>query len=149
LYRAKFSNSERLWEPIAEYFSGCLLMEKRVLKSLFCQGRAINDLAEQFDVRTRAIEVRLAELGRGIFPCLNAIARHEVGTCRRASERQREPLGHSFPLPPTPIIHRDGSGPSRARVPMYVAPRHEHETGELVQRVASQRNQVYDYPQST
>lgn len=75
LYPSTVRASDRLRERIADYFSGCLLMEKRTLKRLFCQGWAIPQLAEVFDVSTRAIEVRLAQLGLRDLP--------QAANCRR------------------------------------------------------------------
>ncbi len=50
-------------EYLAEYFAGCVLMPKRLLKRAWGDGiQRPADLAELFDVSARAMEVRLAQL---------------------------------------------------------------------------------------
>jgi Zn-dependent peptidase ImmA (M78 family) len=57
---------EQQAEHAADYFAGCALMPKRLLKSAWGNGiQHRRDLAELFDVSERAIEVRLAQLGIG------------------------------------------------------------------------------------
>jgi IrrE N-terminal-like domain len=63
LYPSSVRSSGRLRERIADYFSGCLLMDKRTVKRLFWQGLAVAQIAEALNVSTRAVEVRLAQLG--------------------------------------------------------------------------------------
>jgi Zn-dependent peptidase ImmA (M78 family) len=63
LYPANLRSAARLREWIADYFSGCLLMPKRTLTTLFCNGWSIPELSEVFDVSARALEVRLSQLG--------------------------------------------------------------------------------------
>lgn len=51
-------------EQAADYFAGCVLMPKRFLKQAWGQGlQRPDELAEQFNVSPRAIEVRLDQLG--------------------------------------------------------------------------------------
>jgi Zn-dependent peptidase ImmA (M78 family) len=51
-------------EYVAEFFAGCLLMPKRLVKAAYYDGiQRVSDLAELFDVSVRAMEVRLDQLG--------------------------------------------------------------------------------------
>ncbi len=51
-------------EQAADYFAGCALMPKALVKRLWGQGiQRPDQLAQQFGVSERAIEVRLAQLG--------------------------------------------------------------------------------------
>ena len=51
-------------EQVADYFAGCALMPKRLLKEAWGRGiQRADDLATMFDVSTRAIEVRLSQIG--------------------------------------------------------------------------------------
>jgi IrrE N-terminal-like domain len=51
-------------EIVADYFAGCVLMPKRLLKAAYCDGiQRPADLAELFDVSPRAVEVRLNQIG--------------------------------------------------------------------------------------
>lgn len=51
-------------EQAADYFAGCALMPKRLIKQAWGRGvQRPRDLAAIFDVSARAIEVRLAQLG--------------------------------------------------------------------------------------
>jgi Zn-dependent peptidase ImmA (M78 family) len=51
-------------EYIAEYFAGCVLMPKRLVKRAWGEGiQRLNDLADLFDVSPQAMSVRLAQLG--------------------------------------------------------------------------------------
>jgi len=51
-------------EVVADYFAGCVLMPKRLVKAAFYDGiQRLPDLAELFDVSQRALEVRLSQLG--------------------------------------------------------------------------------------
>jgi Zn-dependent peptidase ImmA (M78 family) len=51
-------------EQAADYFAGCALVPKRLLKRAWGDGiQRPRDLAELFDVSQRAIEVRLAQVG--------------------------------------------------------------------------------------
>lgn len=51
-------------EQAADYFAGCALMPKRLLKQAWGRGvQRTDELAAMFDVSTRAIEVRLSQLG--------------------------------------------------------------------------------------
>ncbi len=51
-------------EFLAEYFAGCVLMPKRILKRAWGDGiQRVSDLAELFDVSERAMQVRLGQIG--------------------------------------------------------------------------------------
>src|SRR6266498_5267063 len=51
-------------EYIAEYFAGCVLMPKRLVKRAWGEGiQRLSDLADYFDVSPQAMSVRLAQLG--------------------------------------------------------------------------------------
>ena len=51
-------------EYIADYFAGCVLMPRTLLKRAWANGvQRLVDLAALFDVSERAIEVRLSQLG--------------------------------------------------------------------------------------
>ncbi len=50
-------------ERLADYFSGCLLMPKRHVKRLFGLQPEVRSLADAFGVSTRAMGVRLSQLG--------------------------------------------------------------------------------------
>lgn len=51
-------------EYVAEYFAGCVLMPRRLVKAAYYDGiQRLADLAELFDVSGRAMEVRLDQLG--------------------------------------------------------------------------------------
>lgn len=50
-------------EYLAEYFAGCVLMPKRLLRRAWADGiQRVSDLAELFDVSPRAMRVRLQQL---------------------------------------------------------------------------------------
>lgn len=50
-------------EYLAEYFAGCVLMPKRLVRRAWAEGiQRVTDLAELFDVSPRAMTVRLAQL---------------------------------------------------------------------------------------
>ena len=56
-------------EVVADYFSGCALMPKRLLTAAYYDGiQAPADLAELFDVSERAVLVRLSQIGLGEPP---------------------------------------------------------------------------------
>ena len=50
-------------ERLADYFAGCLLMPKRHVKRLSGEGRDLEQLADEFSVSPRAMQVRLSQLG--------------------------------------------------------------------------------------
>jgi Zn-dependent peptidase ImmA (M78 family) len=51
-------------EYIADYFAGCVLMPKRLVKRAWGEGlQQLSDLADHFDVSEPAMTVRLAQLG--------------------------------------------------------------------------------------
>lgn len=65
LYRGNHRvSAEQQAEQAADYFAGCVLMPKRLLKRAWGEGQQNPEqLAELFDVSARAIEVRLVQLG--------------------------------------------------------------------------------------
>jgi hypothetical protein len=51
-------------ERVADYFAGCALMPRPLLKRLWCSGiQRLDRLAFRFDVSQRAVEVRLLQIG--------------------------------------------------------------------------------------
>lgn len=51
-------------EQAADYFAGCVLMPKSLLKRAWGEGvQTLSALAQRFEVSTRAVEVRLAQVG--------------------------------------------------------------------------------------
>ena len=51
-------------EIVADYFAGCVLMPKQLVKAAYYDGiQRVPDLAQLFDVSPRAIEVRLDQVG--------------------------------------------------------------------------------------
>ncbi len=58
-----WASSEERAEQLADYFAGCLLMPKRLMKRYVGQGEKPAQLAERFGVSEPAIAVRLAQLG--------------------------------------------------------------------------------------
>ena len=65
LYRDRpFQTAPEQAERVADYFAACLLMPKRVVKSLWCQGHQnIPQLAERLRVSPAALRYRLDQLG--------------------------------------------------------------------------------------
>lgn len=65
LYRGTRNQSaERQAELAADYFAGCVLVPKRLLKQAWYRGtQAVSGLAKQFEVSVPAIEVRLRQVG--------------------------------------------------------------------------------------
>ncbi|MBA3617989.1 MAG: ImmA/IrrE family metallo-endopeptidase [Acidothermales bacterium] len=56
--------AEEQAEQVADYFAGCALMPKRLVKQAWGNGvQRPHDLAELFDVSPRAMQVRLSQLG--------------------------------------------------------------------------------------
>jgi Zn-dependent peptidase ImmA (M78 family) len=59
-----FQTADEQAERVADYFAACLLMPKRVVKRLWCQGNQnILLLAEKLGVSTQALRFRLDQLG--------------------------------------------------------------------------------------
>lgn len=59
-----FQTAEQQAERVADYFAACLLMPKRVVKRLWCQGNQnMVELAKMLFVSTRALSYRLEQLG--------------------------------------------------------------------------------------
>jgi Zn-dependent peptidase ImmA (M78 family) len=59
-----FQTADDQAERVADYFAACLLMPKRVVKRLWCQGNQnILELAKMLFVSTRALRYRLDQLG--------------------------------------------------------------------------------------
>lgn len=53
-----------LAEEVCDYFAACLLMPKLLLRRDWCDGRQkVADLAARYEVSTRAMERRLAQIG--------------------------------------------------------------------------------------
>lgn len=63
-YDRPFQTASEQAERVADYFAACLLMPKRVVKRLWCQGNQnIVRLAETLFVSPRAVRFRLDQLG--------------------------------------------------------------------------------------
>jgi len=59
-----FQTADEQAERVADYFAACLLMPKRVVKRLWCQGNQnLVELAKTLFVSTRALHYRLDQLG--------------------------------------------------------------------------------------
>jgi Zn-dependent peptidase ImmA (M78 family) len=65
LYRDRpFQTAAEQSERVADYFAACLLMPKRVVKRLWCQGNQnVVRLAEMLSVSPRAVRFRLDQVG--------------------------------------------------------------------------------------
>lgn len=65
LYRDRpFQTAAEQSERVADYFAACVLMPKRVVKRLWCEGNQnIVRLAEMLSVSPRAVRFRLDQLG--------------------------------------------------------------------------------------
>ena len=64
LYPPARRSSKVLPEQLADYFAGSVLMPKRLLKRFYCEGHTdLDELSSIFMVSTRALEVRLHQLG--------------------------------------------------------------------------------------
>lgn len=87
-------------EQVADYFAGCALMPKRLVKRAWGEGvQRKSDLAAMFNVSPRAIDVRLAQLGlteprSRCAPARTSARRYEVTTPR---SHYRRPLPTSGP----------------------------------------------------
>jgi Zn-dependent peptidase ImmA (M78 family) len=87
-------------EYVAEYFAGCVLMPKRVVKAAFFDGvQRPSELAGLFAVSRRAMEVRLDQLGLSV-------------------DNLREQI-EQVQLPHHPATPHYGCQPRRARPPYY------------------------------
>ena len=74
---SRWTAAEDQAERAADYFAGCLLMPKRLLKRAWGNGiQRPADLAATFDVSERAVTVRLAQLGLSEEPSRCANTRH-------------------------------------------------------------------------
>jgi Zn-dependent peptidase ImmA (M78 family) len=59
-----FHTADEQAERVADYFAACLLMPKRVVKRLWCQGNQnMTELAKMLFVSNRALHYRLDQLG--------------------------------------------------------------------------------------
>jgi Zn-dependent peptidase ImmA (M78 family) len=95
-------------EFLAEYFAGCVLMPKRILKRAWGDGiQRIGDLAELFDVSERAMQVRLGQVG-----LLTAIDRYE---------RARSPLTQRYVRAPRRYHRSFSPNWAASRLPQGVA----------------------------
>jgi Zn-dependent peptidase ImmA (M78 family) len=65
LYRGdRNRTAERQAELAADYFAGCVLVPKRQLRKAWYRGQQrVEDLARHFEVSTKAMEVRLQQVG--------------------------------------------------------------------------------------
>ncbi|MGI8664849.1 MAG: ImmA/IrrE family metallo-endopeptidase [Jatrophihabitans sp.] len=62
--RRRLSGGKPVEEIVADYFAGCVLMPRRLLKTAYFDGiQRPGDLAELFDVSEAAMNVRLSQLG--------------------------------------------------------------------------------------
>jgi Zn-dependent peptidase ImmA (M78 family) len=94
-------------EFLAEYFAGCVLMPKRILKRAWGDGiQRVADLAELFDVSERAMQVRLGQVGllRASDDDTAARARLPQRYVRAPRYRYRRPLSANWP-----VKQREGS----------------------------------------
>ncbi len=81
-------------EQAADYFAGCALMPERLLRQAWRQGeRRTEDLATMFNVSTRAVEVRLAQIGlkQNVQRCVPSSFGRLDGSERRLSGDSRAP----------------------------------------------------------
>lgn len=80
-------------ERAADYFAGCLLLPKRLLKRAFgASSQRPADLAAIFDVSERAITVRLAQLGlNDPVPRCATTASDHISSSRRGTYHRRLP----------------------------------------------------------
>jgi len=90
-------------EQVADYFAGCALMPKRLVKRAWGQGlQRPRDLADLFDVSPLAMQVRLSQLGlteplrRCLPPPRTATRRTITPPHRRSYHRQLAPI---WPIP--------------------------------------------------
>ena len=89
-------------EQVADYFAGCVLMPKRLVKRAWGNGvQRPRELAERFDVSPRAMQVRLSQLGLTeplprCLPPRTVTRRTFVPPHRRSYHRQLAP---SWPVP--------------------------------------------------
>jgi hypothetical protein len=75
-------------EQVADYFAGCLLLPRRLLKRAWGEGiQRPAELARLFDATPRAVEVRLAQVGLLITP--RCEPPHAAWRPRRAQPRPR------------------------------------------------------------
>jgi Zn-dependent peptidase ImmA (M78 family) len=69
-------------EQAADYFAGCLLVPKRLLKSIWCNDtQKVSELAHIFDVSAAAIRVRLDQTGL-VIPVARCEPRPSAGAIR-------------------------------------------------------------------
>jgi len=72
-------------EVVADYFAGCVLMPKRLVKAAYYSGtQRLTDLAELFDVSQAAMQVRLNQLG-----LTDPTTRCAPGTTREQTQTSR------------------------------------------------------------
>jgi Zn-dependent peptidase ImmA (M78 family) len=93
-------------EFLAEYFAGCVLMPKRILKRAWGDGiQRIADLAELFDVSERAMQVRLGQVG--------------LLTATDRNERSRSPFSKRYVRAPhRPYYRALSPNRPRSRLPL-------------------------------
>lgn len=81
-------------ELVADYFAGCLLMPRRLLKRAWCDGKQRpNELARHFAVSPRAVEVRLAQTGLSVERdrCARPIRTSSAKQAFQVARPQRSP----------------------------------------------------------
>jgi Zn-dependent peptidase ImmA (M78 family) len=79
-------------ELVADYFAGCILMPRRLLKRAWCDGKQRpSELARHFGVSPRAVEVRLAQTGLSAERdrCARPIRSRGAHQSFQAARRQR------------------------------------------------------------
>lgn len=70
-------------EQVADFFAGCLLMPRSLVKRAWAQGvRSVEALADWFDVSPAAIEVRLAQIGLDREPPRREVAHRAAPATR-------------------------------------------------------------------
>jgi Zn-dependent peptidase ImmA (M78 family) len=88
-------------EYVAEYFAGCTLMPKRLVKRAWGEGlQRLSELADFFEVSPRAMSVRLAQLGLR-EPLPRCIPRSRTNIMRGPSRYYRS-FSPNWPAPSLP-----------------------------------------------
>jgi Zn-dependent peptidase ImmA (M78 family) len=79
-------------ERVADYFAACLLMPKRVVKRLWCEGpQSIECLADRLRVSPAALRYRLDQLGLTERPARCETARHRHASRTVTRDRPLRP----------------------------------------------------------
>ena len=91
-------SAEQQAEHAADYFAGCALMPKRLIKRAWGQGiQQPAALAARFDVSVRAMDVRLMQLG--LSSPRARCTPPSTGTAWKRGRTYRRQLSHNWPLP--------------------------------------------------